>query len=77
MAIVIGSPIPADELGPLDPLLTAVQAEWQSRGGCARLLRNHTLKVLYTLQWRSRRSYSMTIVSEVRVHLPGDGSLTM
>ena len=33
MAIAVGSPIPADQLGPLEPLVEAVLFQWQTRGG--------------------------------------------
>ena len=48
MAIVVGSPIPADQLGSLEPLIAAVRFQWQTRGGCStRLLRNHALNYMH------------------------------
>ena len=35
MAIVVGSPIPADQLGSLGDLLPAVQMQWRTRRRCA------------------------------------------
>jgi len=36
MAIAVGSPIPADQLGPLEPLIAGIQFVLQNRGGCTR-----------------------------------------
>ena len=42
MAIVVGSPISADEL-PLDEIFTAVQIKLEARRGCSWLLRSRVL----------------------------------
>ncbi|KIM57306.1 hypothetical protein SCLCIDRAFT_1139539 [Scleroderma citrinum Foug A] len=38
MAIAVGSPIPADQLGPLEPLVEAVLFQWQTRVAITALL---------------------------------------
>jgi len=47
MAIVVGFPIPEDQLGPLEPLIAAVRFLWQTRGGCTRFFtRNPALNYI-------------------------------
>ena len=70
MAIVVGSPIPADELGNLDDILTTFQIEWQTR--CRYPFTTKAGAELYTLQWRLLCSYSMNFVSQMRVQLTGN-----
>ena len=47
MATVVVFPLPADELGPLEPLVAAVGFQWKVRCGFTRLLRNHALNYIY------------------------------
>jgi len=43
MAIVVGSPVPADEFFPLNEIFPAVQMKLETRGGCSCLLRSRVL----------------------------------
>ena len=40
MAIVVGSPTPADQIGPLEALIAANQLQSQTSGECAHLLKS-------------------------------------
>jgi len=64
MAIAVASPIPADQLGLLEPLVAAVRFVIQNRGGCTRFFIKKSWVELYALQWQLRCSYSMITVSE-------------
>ena len=69
MAIVVGSPIPADQLGPLEPLIKAVLFALQTHSGCAQFFKKSCAE-MYALQWQLRCSSCMIIVSE-------DGSILL
>ena len=76
MTIVVGSPVPADKLDQLGPLLAAVPMQRQTRGAYSHFpIVKKPGGSLYMLQWRSRYFYFMSIVSQIQFH--GGGLLTM